>query len=347
MALSSLQAATTVPFASLLGGLEQFRQVILYGAPGTGKTLLAHRLALSILAENPAPFNGDAAASPTGPLTAAELQHFEELQKEGRVSLAVMHPASSYEQFVISVSSSLQEAPPSSPEKAVRAFKCMHCAKLNKVRLPAGGGAPTASQKLERGVFWRMCKNAEKKPAVLIMDEINRADLANLLGDLLYALEYRERPVTLPFEFKDGTDGKKTRSFKVPKNLYVIGTMNTADRSLPSLDVVIKRRFGLFQIEPDTEVVRDFWQSRDEKLGRQLVTLMKRMNDALARKDPSGDLRVGHAYFLADPDVHDPQELRKQAARKWEHQVHQLLVDYDRLLNMGPDFFKRFPKRFE
>jgi 5-methylcytosine-specific restriction protein B len=326
-------------FRAVLAGVEQFRQIILYGPPGTGKTLLAQRLALALLGDS------HFGPTPTGPLNAAELHQFEDLQKEGQLALTVMHPALSYEQFVIGVSGS-QPVQRASAEKVVRAFKCVHCTRVNKVRMPAGGPA-AASQKLERGIFWRMCKHADKAPAVLIADEINRANLARLFGDLLYALEYRDRPVALPFEYREGSDGKKTRNFKVPKNLYLIGTMNSADRSLPPLDVVVKRRFGLFQVEPDPEVVKAFWQNRDPKLGRQLVTLMKRMNDALARKDPEGDMRVGHAYFLADQELRDPAELRKQVARKWEHQVHQLLVEYDRVLGMGADFFKRFPKRFE
>ena len=116
------------PLQVVLDGVHQFRQIILYGPPGTGKTLLAQRLALALLAEEPF------GAMPMGSLTASELHRLEALQKEGRLGVTVMHPAFGYDQFVIGVATSPQ---PASPEKAVRAFKCMHCAKLNKVPLPA------------------------------------------------------------------------------------------------------------------------------------------------------------------------------------------------------------------
>lgn len=74
---------------------------------------------------------------------------------------------------------------------------------------------------------------------------------------------------------------------------------------------------------------------------------MNRLNDALRQKDQGGELRVGHAYFLANTELTSGvDELKQQVARKWEHQVQQLLQEYDRLMNLGVKFFERFPEGF-
>ena len=195
--------------------------------------------------------------------------------------------------------------------------------------------------RVEPGIFWKMCEQAATKPAVLIIDEINRGNLPKLLGELVYALEYRDRTVRLPVEYKG------SRDLKVPKNLYIIGTMNSSDRSIGHIDVAVRRRFGLFHVKPEPAIVQSFWQSRDAKFGSQLVALMNRLNDSLRQKDHGGELRVGHAYFLASPELTtDGDELRQQVVRKWENQVQQLLQEYDQLMNLGAKFFERFPEDF-
>jgi hypothetical protein len=131
-------------------------------------------------------------------------------------------------------------------------------------------------------------------PAVLIIDEINRGNLPKLLGGLLYALEYRNEEVRLPFEWEGRCD------LVVPKDLYIVGTMNSSDRSIGHIDVAVRRRFGLLHIEPDAQIVRNCWQDSDPALGNQLANLMVRLNQALKREDPGGELLVGDAYFLAD-----------------------------------------------
>lgn len=91
----------------------------------------------------------------------------------------------------------------------------------------------------------RLCRRAEKdqsKPVVLIIDEINRGNLPKLLGELVYALEYRGNPVTLPFVCHNRSD------LIIPENLYIIATMNSADRSIGHIDVAIRRRFGLYPL---------------------------------------------------------------------------------------------------
>jgi AAA domain (dynein-related subfamily) len=287
--------------------LQQFRQIILYGPPGTGKTRLARCTALALLAAAgriPVPLGFDA-----GKLTEDEVQRrLSDLAQQGAFDLVVFHPAYEYEQFM-------------------------------------GGIAPEARAeglcyKIEPGVFLKMARWAEqnKCPAVLIIDEINRGNLPKLLGELLYALEYRDAKVRLPFEWQQRSD------LMVPKDLYIIGTMNSSDRSIGHIDVAVRRRFGLLHIEPDPELVRTFWRDKDSILGDQLASLMDRLNRNLDQKDPGGELRVGHAYFLADPSL---SNLKKQVERKWAHQVQQLLEEYGQLLDLDDGFFRLFPKKLD
>jgi 5-methylcytosine-specific restriction endonuclease McrBC GTP-binding regulatory subunit McrB len=210
-----------------------------------------------------------------------------------------------------------------------------------------GGIEPTVvgqqlSFKAKAGVFTRLCRKAQNdnKPAVLIVDEINRGNLPKLLGELVYALEYRGHEVRLPFD-----DGRT--DLIVPKNLYVIATMNSADRSIGHIDVAIRRRFGLYPLGARPEVVQQVWSSAGDKhYGERLAALMKRLNEKLGTgHDPSAavELGVGHSYFLPDPES-SGETVKKQVEMKWAYQVQPLLREYAQLLNLGADSLQEFFK---
>ena len=229
--------------------------------------------------------------------------------KDDRFDLVVFHPAYEYEQFV-------------------------------------GGIAPILkgdqlSFQAKAGVFTRLCRNAKDDgcPSVLIVDEINRGHLPKLLGELVYALEYRGHEVRLPFD----CDGSNI--LIVPKNLYVIATMNSADRSIGHIDVAIRRRFGLYPLGARPEVVRQVWATAgDESYGGSLAGLMKRINDKLGSgHDPSAavELGVGHSYFLPAPGS-SGEAAKKQVQMKWTYQVQPLLREYAQLLNLDADSLKEF-----
>jgi hypothetical protein len=122
------------------------------------------------------------------------------------------------------------------------------------------------------------------------------SNLPKLLGELVYALEYRGHEVKLPFDADGRTD------LIVPKNLYIIATMNSSDRSIGHIDVAIRRRFGLYHLPPDANIVRKVWsRAGGASYGEQLAKLMGRLNGKLgAGTDPSAEaeLGVGHSYFL-------------------------------------------------
>jgi 5-methylcytosine-specific restriction enzyme B len=200
------------------------------------------------------------------------------------------------------------------------------------------------------GPFLRLCREAEgkKAPAVLIIDEINRGNLPKLLGELIYALEYRVHKVRLPFCCDDRDD------LIVSKNLYIIATMNSSDRSIGHIDVAVQRRFGLYPSEPQSGVVRNVWKAAgDEAYGAQLAALMDRLNEKLRSRQGASaavELGVGQSYFLPTQEAlakagrQQVAVARQQAKMRWMYQVQPLLREYNQLLpgdDSLQDFFNR------
>jgi len=164
-------------------------------------------------------------------------------------------------------------------------------------------------------IFAQMCEIAILNPDknfVLIIDEINRANLPAVLGELIYALEYRNEEVEIPYEIN------KSKTLVIPKNLYIIGTMNTADRSAGRIDYAIRRRFIFYPMYADLD------KASDE--GREL---MKLVNEFIEEKvspdyDPE-DVKIGHTYFMADGNK---EERVKTIAHKFLYQVVPLIYEY-------------------
>lgn len=144
---------------------------------------------------------------------------------------------------------------------------------------------------LRRGIFKAMCARAqgeEQRSFFLIVDEINRGDIPRIFGELLVALEKDKRgqPVTLP------VSGEQ---LVVPENLYVIGTMNTADRSIALLDAALRRRFAFIELMPDTSLLKGTTVG-GIPLGPWLEELNRRIATHVGRD--ARHLQVGHSYLL-------------------------------------------------
>lgn len=160
----------------------------------------------------------------------------------------------------------------------------------------------------------------DKKPYVLIIDEINRGNISKILGELITLLEADKRigeenelQATLPYS---------NEKFTVPSNLYIIGTMNTADRSLGYIDYAIRRRFAFYTLESKVEVINEYYN--DEILKNKAVGLfncVKKLIDKNIASDFNiDDLMIGHSYFLAK----DEDELKL----KLDYEIKPLLREY-------------------
>ena len=156
---------------------------------------------------------------------------------------------------------------------------------------------------LEKGLFYELCKDAREDKDnnyYLIIDEINRGNLSKIFGELLMLIEAdkRDEKITLAYSGED--------DFSVPKNLYIIGLMNTADRSLALIDYALRRRFSFVNIEPafDNQKFKEAFNEMYDNNYDEVLTMIDELNNDI-KDDPSlGEgFMVGHSYFCIDkPD---------------------------------------------
>lgn len=186
------------------------KAIILYGPPGTGKTYTAKELICSELEIS----NKD--------LKDYKFNGDVSIKEKGAWALVQFHPNYTYEDFIGGIS------------------PCLASGSL--------------SYTLKTGIFKKICDEASKaenvsKKFIIVIDEINRADLSSVFGELMYALEYRDEPISIP-NFQE--------LFVIPSNVYIIGTMNSIDKSLVTFDLALRRRFGFIKIMPQLQVLETF-----------------------------------------------------------------------------------------
>jgi len=219
---------------------------ILYGAPGTGKTYATAEYAVAIIE------NRDIKDEDREEL----MKKYRELQKEGKITFTTFHQSYGYEDFIQGLRPETKDG--------VMEFKPVD------------------------GVFKRIADKAlndNNSNYVIIIDEINRANMSKVLGELITLIEEDKRwgeinelSVTLP----------SGEVFVVPNNLYIIGTMNTADKSISIIDVALRRRFEFIEQQVDPSKVTD----------TKLREVLNKINSKLKDETDSTDLLVGHAYFM-------------------------------------------------
>lgn len=258
--------------------IERKGQIIFYGPPGTGKTFLARHLARHLVGGG----NG-----------------FWELMQ--------FHPAYAYEDFIEgirprSVQSPLIENAQGSPRQGA---------------VQNGAGF---TYEMVPGRFLDFCDRAKKRDGlcVLIIDEINRAELSRVFGELMYLLEYRSI---------DGADNGDDfpaiplaggTKFSIPPNVRIIGTMNTADRSIALVDHALRRRFAFIGVHPDYDLLRRY-QARHapEFPVDALVEWLRKVNNAI--DDPH--YALGVSFFLR-------KDLAVHIQDIWRMEIEPYLEEY-------------------
>jgi 5-methylcytosine-specific restriction protein B len=184
----------------------------------------------------------------------------------------------------------------------------------------AGATSGTIGFELRAGPFRQLVNRAREHPDqafVLIIDEINRANLAKVFGELYFLLEYRDQAVDLLYSSDE-------EGFTLPANLYVIGTMNTADRSIALLDSAMRRRFAFVELSPDREPTGSLlarW-SEHHGLGGVAANLLAELN----RRIDDPDFRIGPSYFMrhTGPDAFS----RDRLERIWRTSILPLLQEH-------------------
>lgn len=149
---------------------------------------------------------------------------------------------------------------------------------------------------LKKGVFYEFCKTAENDPGrdyFLIIDEINRGNMSKIFGELLMLIEndYRGKSISLAYD---------DREFLVPKNLYIIGMMNTADRSLAMIDYALRRRFSFFSMEPGfkSEGFKKYQENLANEKFTQVIEKIGKLNEEIIKDESLGrGFVIGHSYF--------------------------------------------------
>lgn len=280
-----------------LNVFENFKQIILHGPPGTSKTYQAKRMAAKLMfivndegiddLVNQEEENGAGAFS--NKRFRIIRDHNKSDEYKGQWAIVQFHPAYNYEDFVRGIQVSGQD---------------------EKVRY----------ENVQR-IFSAMCKAAENnkdKKYVLIIDEINRAHIAAVLGELIYGLEYRNARITTPYAI-EGDD-----TLSVPKNLYIIGTMNTADRSIGHIDYAVRRRFAFIACPPDPIVLENYYNNKPEAPKNLAKLLFEAVCNVFKKENLNEfdleDVCPGHTYFMAENE----SKLRN----KFIYQIYPLLREY-------------------
>lgn len=377
--------------------LKSKKNVILQGAPGTGKTYATAALALSVLGVTDVDFNDHAAV----------MRKYEELRGQKRISFTTFHQSMDYEDFVEGIKPQLEDGQVGySVEDGIFKNVCSVVSNYNIIAcidkflqsikgienkrvIPTVSGrssfyawweegnktisirstrseagederyvpSPINIEKVKRQALgegeennWRQYAQAfidavkaeyrnevqgQPRSVVLIIDEINRGNVARIFGELISLLEADKRSdavhpltVTLPYSKEE---------FSVPGEVYIIGTMNTTDRSAGTLDYAARRRFAFVTLKSDREAVRRAYA--DSALGEKAVAVfddvLKFIKEHNAGDLDIEDLMVGHSYFMA-PDE-DGLKL------KIEYEVLPLIREYakDGLLAVASDELER------
>lgn len=188
------------------------------------------------------------------------------------------------------------------------------------------GYRPTESGfELKHGIFYNLCEKARKDLSnnyYLIIDEINRGNLSKIFGELLMLIENDKRGESLTLAYSE-------EKFIVPKNLYIIGLMNTADRSLALIDYALRRRFSFIKINPafDNHKFIEAFNKKFDANYDKVITIIKQINEAIENdKSLGAGFKIGHSYFC--PELTDRKGNKKDIQDIITYEIIPLLEEY-------------------
>lgn len=272
--------------------LLRFKNLILAGPPGTGKTYWAKQIAERLVAEQ----------NSVSQVVVGKTATY--------IYWVTFHQSYAYEDFVEGLRPKLD-----------------------------ANTSNGLSFEIKHGIFRRLCELAEQDSQhryVLVIDEINRGNIAKVFGELMTLIEADKRgnlSVLLPYS---------NQPFRVPSNLFLIGTMNTADRSIALLDVALRRRFAFLELMPDAALLDEIVISTEEELN--LGTCLRKINQRIT-ETRGADYQIGHSYFLPLKQKSLTREEKVALLDDiWNFQIVPLLKEYfygqtDLLQRVLPSFF--------
>lgn len=275
------------------------KNLILQGAPGTGKTYNTAVIAVALIDDS---FNGEDINLPIDVSNHKQvMERYQKLINIGQIAFSTFHQTMDYEDFIEGLRPKVENG--------------------------------QIIYYIKEGIFKTICEAAEKAPKkkfVLIIDEINRGNVSKIFGELISLIEKDKRnneesihSLTATLTYSDS--GKP---FGVPANLYILGTMNTTDRSTGTLDYALRRRFVFKTMKADENVVR----TQGKEISDSALNLFKQVKEFIEKYNSGDmgieDLMIGHSYFLA-PNI-------EQLRNSLEYKIKPLVKEYinDGILRM-------------
>ena len=271
---------------SVKGKVDNFKfplNTILYGPPGTGKTYNSIFYSVGIIKKDKSII--DIIEDKTKNISDIEKEeifdNFNDFKEQGQIEFITFHQSYSYEDFI----------------EGIRPTLATKDSEDNK----------DLKYTIHSGIFKKICeraRNDKDKNDVLIIDEINRGNISKIFGELITLLEPSKRlGETEELKIRLAYSGEE---FGVPKNLYILGTMNTADRSIALLDIALRRRFNFIEMPPRYELLKQKIEVKNDKI--ELQELLKAINTRIEFLLDKDHL-IGHSYFINIKTFEDLKEI--------------------------------------
>lgn len=286
--VNMIENEETMPSNPSIGGQEFSLNTILYGPPGTGKTY--HTVLYAVAVCDKVSLN----SLKSIPYQQV-MDRYEKLKKEGRIAFTTFHQSYGYEEFIEGIKPVIsQQGNDASSEIQYEyssgVFK-KFCEKAKEDL--KDGSIPIDNQTLRH--------EKSKEPFVFIIDEINRGNISKIFGELITLIEQSKRldedeatTAILPYTGDE---------FGVPNNVFILGTMNTADRSIALMDTALRRRFKFIEMMPDENVLKTL--NIEDVEGIDVPKMLKTINERIEFLYDR-EHTIGHAYFTSlakDPSL--------------------------------------------